>query len=94
MIPLSDRVLGRASGPSRSRDNSGGGLQFVSWKSVRSLRVFPTKGIYRRKGDVRGGPGAHTTWWRGQGWPAPPYGAAASWSSSVSPLDSVFLLGK
>jgi hypothetical protein len=28
-------------------------LQYVSWKSVRGLRVFSTKGIYRRKGNVR-----------------------------------------
>jgi hypothetical protein len=45
---------GRASGPSRSRDDDGGGLQYVLWKSVHPLRVFPLKGIYRRKGDVRG----------------------------------------
>jgi hypothetical protein len=38
----------------RSRDDDGGGLQYVSWKSVRPLRVFPSKGIYRRKGDARG----------------------------------------
>jgi hypothetical protein len=54
MIPLSGRVPGRASGPSRSRVDDGGGLQYVSWKSDRSLRVFPTNGIYRWKGDVRG----------------------------------------
>jgi hypothetical protein len=24
-----------------------------------------------------GGPRAHTTWWRSQGWPVPPYGMAA-----------------
>jgi hypothetical protein len=54
MIPLSGRMPERASGPSRSRDDDGGGLQYVSWKSVRLLRVFPSKGIYRRKGDVRG----------------------------------------
>jgi hypothetical protein len=54
MIPLSGRVPGRASGPSRSRDDDGGGLQYVSWKSVRLLRVFPSNGIYRWKGDVRG----------------------------------------
>jgi hypothetical protein len=54
MIPLFGRVPGRASGPSRSRDNDGGGLQYVLWKSVHLLRVFPLKGIYRRKGDVRG----------------------------------------
>jgi hypothetical protein len=29
----------------------------------------------------------------GQGWPAPPYGAAALWPISVFPLDSVFLSG-
>jgi hypothetical protein len=54
MIPLSDGVPGRASRPSRSRDDDDSGLQYVSWKSVRPLMVFPSKGIYRRKGDVRG----------------------------------------
>jgi hypothetical protein len=44
MIPLSGRVPGRASGPSRSRVDDGGGLQYVSWKSVWALRVFATKG--------------------------------------------------
>jgi hypothetical protein len=29
-----------------------------------------------------------------RGWPAPPYGAAALWPPSVSPLDSVFVSGK
>jgi hypothetical protein len=53
MIPLSSRVPERASGPSRSWDDGGGGLQYVSWKSVHPLRVFPLKEIYRRKGDVR-----------------------------------------
>jgi hypothetical protein len=53
MIPLSGRVPGRASGPSQSQDDDGGSLHYVSWKSVRPLRVFPLKGIYRRKGDVR-----------------------------------------
>jgi hypothetical protein len=56
MIPLSGRVPGRASRPSQSRVDDGGGLQYVSWKSVRTFRVFVTMGIYRRKGDVRGGP--------------------------------------
>jgi hypothetical protein len=54
MIPLSGRVPGRASGPSRSRVGNGGGLQYVSWKSVRAFRVFSIKGIYRWKGNVRG----------------------------------------
>jgi hypothetical protein len=54
MIPLSGRVPGRASRPSRSQDDDGGDLQSVSWKSVHPLRVFPLKGIYRWKGDVWG----------------------------------------
>jgi hypothetical protein len=70
MIPLSDRVPGRASGPSRPRDDDGG-LQYIFWKSVCPLRVFPLKGIYRLH-----------------------HGAAAPWSVSVSPLDSVFMSGK
>jgi hypothetical protein len=54
IIPLSSREPGRASGPSRSRVDDGGGLLYISWKSVLALRVISTKGIYRRKGDVRG----------------------------------------
>jgi hypothetical protein len=53
VIPLSGRVPGRASGPSRSRVDDGGGLQYVSWKIDRVLRVFPSREIYRRKGGVR-----------------------------------------
>jgi hypothetical protein len=68
MIPLSGRVPGRASGPSRSQVDDGDGLQYVSWKSVRALRVFAMKRIYRRKGDVRGHMGAHTIGRCGQGW--------------------------
>jgi hypothetical protein len=92
MIPLSGRVTGRASGPSRSRVDDGGGLQYVLWKSVRLCRVFPSRGIYRRKGDVR-----RWTRWSpppggvARGWPMPPNGADTPWSISVSPLDSVFV---
>jgi hypothetical protein len=56
MILLSDRVPGRASGPSRSRVDDGGGLKYFSWIDVFALRVFTTKEIYRQKGDVRGWP--------------------------------------
>jgi hypothetical protein len=69
MIPLSGRVPGRASGPSQTRVDDDGGLQYVSWKSVWALRVFPMKGIYRWKGDVRGwtsGP-HHLVAWLGGG---------------------------
>jgi hypothetical protein len=54
VIPLSGRVPGRASGPSRSHVDDGGGLQYVLRKIDRSLRFFPSRGIYRRKGGVRG----------------------------------------
>jgi hypothetical protein len=59
-----------------------------------SFRVFVSEGMYRRKGDVRG-------WTRGPhhlvvrpGGPAPPYGVAGPWPSSVSALDFVFVSGK
>jgi hypothetical protein len=95
MIPLFGRVPGRASGPSRSQVDNGGGLQYVSWKDVRALRVFTMKGIYRRKGGVRGGlSGPHHRSARPGGRPRHPHCAAASWLSSVSPLDSVFVSGK
>jgi hypothetical protein len=67
VIPLSGRVLGRASGPSRSRVDGGGGLQYVSWKLIRSLG-FPHRGEYIGGRAASGdGPGGHTTWWRGPG---------------------------
>jgi hypothetical protein len=50
----SGRVPGRAPGSSRSRDDDSGGLQYVSRKSDPSFRFFPSRGIYRRKGGVRG----------------------------------------
>jgi hypothetical protein len=53
VIALSGRVPGRASGPSRSRVDDGGDLQYVFWKRVRAPRVFSMEGINRRKGDVR-----------------------------------------
>jgi hypothetical protein len=46
------------------------------------------------RANSEGGPGAHTTWWCGQGEPVPPYGVTSPWPSSVSALDSVFVLGK
>jgi hypothetical protein len=53
VIPLSDRVPGRASRPSRSRINDSDGLQYVFWKIDQALRVFSSRRIYRRKGNVR-----------------------------------------
>jgi hypothetical protein len=76
VIPLSGRVPGSASGPSRPRVDDDGGLQYVLWKRVWAFRVFPSRGINRRKGDVRrwtrwshhlvarprGGPRHHQVW--------------------------------
>jgi hypothetical protein len=54
VIPLSGRVPRRASGPSRSRVDDGGGLQYVFLEKSSGPRVFSTEGINRQKGDVRG----------------------------------------
>jgi hypothetical protein len=77
MISLSGSVLGRASGPSRSQDDDGGGLHYVSWKDVSTYRVFAMKEIYRRRcQSVPGGPTPPGGVARR--WLAPSYGAAAS----------------
>jgi hypothetical protein len=77
VIPLSGRVSGRASGPSQSRVDDGGGLQYVSWKIDRGLRVFSSREIYRWKGGVRRwARWPHHLVARPSGWPAPPYGVA------------------
>jgi hypothetical protein len=55
VIPLSGRVPGRASGPSRSCVGDSGGLQYVFWKIDWVLRVFSPSRIYRQKGGIR--------WW-------------------------------
>jgi hypothetical protein len=43
MIPLSGKVPGRAFGPSQTRVDNGGGLQYFSWIDVWALRVFAMK---------------------------------------------------
>ena len=88
-IPLSSRVPGRASGPSRSRVDDGGGLRCVSGKLIGSFRFFPSGGLYRRRGSVRG-------WTRvashiggaARGWAAPPYCVSRPPGPSPSPLRS------
>jgi hypothetical protein len=67
VIPLSGRVAGRASGPSRSRVDDGGGLQCVLWKLIGGFR-FSCRGEYiGGRAASGGGPGGHTSWWRGPG---------------------------
>jgi hypothetical protein len=64
-----------------------------SWMDSDSSRVFASEGIYRRKGNVRGHPGRphHLV---AQPGGAPPHDVASPWPSSISPLDSFFVLEK
>jgi hypothetical protein len=50
----------------RSRDDDGGGLQYVLWKSVRCLGFSHQREFTGRRAMSGGGPGVHTTRWRGQ----------------------------
>jgi hypothetical protein len=90
VIPLFGRVPGRASGPSRSHVNDGGGLQYVSWKLIRFFK-FSHRGEYiGGRAASGGGPGAHTIPRCGQGVArAMGGGVAALWLPSISALNSV-----
>jgi hypothetical protein len=69
---LSGSLPGRAPGSSRSRFDDGGGLQYVSRKSDLSLRFFLSRGLYRRRGIVRGGTRrSHHRWARPGARPRP-----------------------
>jgi hypothetical protein len=76
VIPLSGRVPGRASGPSRSHVDDDDGLQYVSWKLIGLFRFSRRVEYIGGRAASGGGPGGHTTWWRGQG-----LGHAALWSA-------------
>jgi hypothetical protein len=73
VIPLSGRVPGRASGPSRSRVDDSGGSRCVSGKVIGYLGFSHQggEGLYRRRGSVRSGPGGahHRAAWLGPGPP-------------------------
>jgi hypothetical protein len=67
VIPLSARVPGRASGPSRFRVDDGGGLLYVSWKLIGVFR-FSCQGEYiGGRAASKGERGAHTIARHGQG---------------------------
>jgi hypothetical protein len=67
VIPLSGRVPGRASGPSRSCIDDRGGFQYVSRKIDRAFR-FSHRGEYiGGRAASEGGPGAHTCPWHDLG---------------------------
>jgi hypothetical protein len=85
VIPLSSRVPGRASGPSRSRVDNDGGSRYVSGKLIGYLG-FSRRGEYIGGGAMSGGgPGGLTTWWRGPGlgltswWRGPGLGLTSWW---------------
>jgi hypothetical protein len=67
VIPLSGRVPGRASGPSRSRVDDGGGLQYVFWKRVRGLGFSYREEYIGGRAMSGDGPGAHPIAWHGLG---------------------------
>jgi hypothetical protein len=52
----------------RTSSATAAALQNFIWENTNSFRVFPSEAFYRRMGDVRGHQGAHTRWWRSQGW--------------------------
>jgi hypothetical protein len=64
-------------------------LRYFIWENADFFRVFASEGLYRRRGDVRGHPGAPHHRVARPGAPAPPPGVVASWPLSVSSLDSV-----
>jgi hypothetical protein len=63
-------------------------------------KVFGPLGFSRRREFIggramsEGAEGPTSPGGTARGWPMPPYGAAASWLSFVSPLDSFFVSGK
>jgi hypothetical protein len=86
-IPLSGRVPGRASGPSPSRVDDGGGSRCVSGKLIGSLG-FSRREVFIGKGAApEVGQGALTTGQRGPGAVHAPGGEAALWPPSVSSSD-------
>jgi hypothetical protein len=85
-IPLSGRMPGRASGPSRSRVDDGGGLQYVSKKINRGL-VFSRRGEYiGGRAALGGGPAGLTPRWRGPGLGR----AALGCGQALAPLRLIF----
>jgi hypothetical protein len=94
MISLSDRVPRRASEPSQTRVNDGGGYEtFRGWRLRRLGFSRGCEYIGERARSV-GARGAHTMGWHSQGWPALPPGVAASLPYFVSPSDSVHMSEK
>ena len=87
MIPLS----GRASEPSRTRVDDGGGYgTFHGWR-LGYLGFSRGKQYIGERAMSVGDQGTYTTWLRGQGGP---YGVATSLAPFESPSDSVYVTAK
>jgi hypothetical protein len=87
VIPLSNRVPGRASEPSWTRvDNDGGYRTFCGWR-LRPLGFSRGCEFIGRRARSVGTRGAHTMGRCSQGWVAPPPGVAALLPYFVSPSD-------
>ena len=67
MIPLSGRVPGRASEPSRTRVDDGGGYGMFPGKMFGVLGFSRGRHYIGERATSVGARGAHTTWRRGQG---------------------------
>jgi hypothetical protein len=67
MIPLSGRLPGRASGPSRTRVDDGGGLQYFSWMEAPALGFSRRCEFIGGRARSVGTRGAHTMGWHDQG---------------------------
>jgi hypothetical protein len=86
-IPLSGRVLRRASVPSRSRVDDGGGSRCVSGKLIGALG-FSRRGVFIGEGAaLEVGQGALTIGGHGPGVGRAPGGVAIPWPPSVSSSD-------
>jgi hypothetical protein len=90
VIPLSGRVPGRDSGPSRSRVDDGGGSRCVSRKLIGYLGFSRREVFIGEEAAPEVGQGALTTGWRGPG-----VGCAPWWCGHpVAPLRLLFRLLK
>ena len=93
MIPLSGRVPGRASEPSRTRVDDDGGT-FHGWR-LGYLEFSREKVEIGGRATSVGARGAHTLWPRDQGaGAAPPRGVAALLPLFDSPPDFVYVTKK
>ena len=85
---------GRAPEPSRSRVDDDGRDGTFCENMIRYLEFPPEKVFMGEGATSMEACGAHTTWRRARGGPAPPHGVVAPWPSFDSPLNFVSCQGK